>query len=97
MNYLIIYDLSHKRYRKTLPEFLKANGLYRLQKSVFLGKIDQKRKLKIMSYLKNISDSYPKTSIIMIPIDTQSINGIHQFGEQKDINLYIQEKLVIFV
>ena len=42
MKYIVSYDISVGKIRKEFSDFLKSEGFIRIQKSVFLGKINKK-------------------------------------------------------
>lgn len=97
MNYLVLYDISTKKFRKIIPKFLKKFGMYRLQKSVFLGNLNKKHKKEISNFFKFLIKEESLNYIVIIPLDNSSINNIEEYGIKKDIDLFLNKKIVIFV
>lgn len=97
MNYLVLYDISTKKFRKTIPTYLKKEGMHRLQKSVFLGKLTPIQKNRISHFFNQVIHNENLNYIVIIPLNNYSIKHMQQYGLQKDIDLFLNKKIVIFV
>lgn len=64
---LVVYDISDNKSRNDLISRLRHFGLRRLQKSVFMGELDQNSRLDLAEDFETYLSS-PKDSVAMIPI-----------------------------
>ncbi len=60
----VIYDVSENKRRNRIAKKCKAYGLYRIQKSVFLGDIPMQRADEIAEFSADLID--PKTDAVFI-------------------------------
>lgn len=84
MRYIVSYDISEGKIRGEFSNFLKSEGFIRIQKSVFLGKINKKYMYKI---LKKWTDRIMKEedSIIIFPICDTDFQNSYFIGVTFDI------------
>ena len=76
MNYLVSYDISKDSLRTRVGDRLIADGLDRIQKSVYLGVINEEVKIKLIKWLKNeivFKGNLKTDSIIFIPLTPRQV------------------------
>ncbi len=97
--YIIMYDISSQKIRNTVIKQLKKNGLYRIQKSVFLG-ATHKDNIKELKALFDILLQNPEASqdrYIIVPLDENILSKIDLLNIHLDLALYLGKKVVHFV
>ncbi len=85
MPHLICYDIHKNSLRAKMSKMIIAYGLDRINKSVYLGSI-QDSSLKDLE--KKLSDSmkkvnYPTDSLIIVSIAAQAIQSMRIYGENQ--------------
>ena len=94
-----MYDISNDKLRNKVIKSLKKNGLYRIQKSVFIGSSNP----KAIADLENMFEKYiekkegEEDKYIIIPLDDRVLNNIKLFNIKTDLDLYLGKKIVYFV
>lgn len=91
--YMILYDISSGKVRGQIVKFLKNKGLYRLQKSIFAGKV---KKIYIEEIILESSKiiSEKTDSFIVLKIDRDSFKNIKYFGQDINIHKYLKDNLI---
>lgn len=84
MKYIISYDISNGKIRKEFSDFLKSEGFIRIQKSVFLGKINKKYMYKSLRTWTEKLDKV-EDSIIIFPICEVDFEESYFLGVTFDI------------
>jgi CRISPR-associated protein Cas2 len=94
-----MYDISNDKIRNKVIKSLKKNGLYRIQKSVFIGSthlsgISELQKMfeKYLEHKECQDDKY-----IIIPLDDNILNKIKLLNIKTDLALYLGKKQVYFI
>lgn len=84
MKYIISYDISEGKIRGEFSNFLKSEGFIRIQKSVFLGKINKKYMYK---RLREWADKINKVedSILIFSICDTDFQNSYFLGVTFDI------------
>ncbi len=99
--YLVIYDITDNNQRRKVAKELKRIGLYRIQKSAFLGisspvLVDKIKEIfvKFLREAQNPNDSY-----VIIPLNITNINEITVItsDETFDLELYLDRKDSYFI
>lgn len=93
---MIIYDISDQKTIKKLSTLCKDYGLYRIQKSVFIGELNFKYEEELLNNLKNIKIS-DTNSICIIPLNVSSINNVISFGYEIDKELFLNKRECILI
>lgn len=84
----VIYDISEDKKRNKVAKFCKEYGLYRVQKSAFLGEINKNQFDELMLKCKDLinqdtdavylfpmcSEDFSKVKIVGIPFDRELIS-----------------------
>lgn len=94
MYYIISYDISNNRKRKDIFNFLRDEGFYRIQKSVFLGEFYLENYQIFIEKLKTFI-SKEEDSIFCIPFTQEEYKKITNIGNNIDYHFY--EKDVFFI
>jgi len=92
----IIYDITKDRARNRVAKCCKNAGLYRVQKSVFLGTIEKNRldelSLQIDSEMDEESDS-----VYIFPLCEQDFKKVMLKGQAFDKKMVTDEVRALFV
>lgn len=92
----VIYDISKNNSRTKISKILKQNGLYRVQKSVFLGTIERNRLDELQLQLEELIT--PKTdSIYIFPMCSADFKKVILFGQAFDKDLVTDEVKALFL
>lgn len=88
----LIYDIASDRARKKISDSCKDYGLYRVQKSVFLGKLNANRTDEIVEKSRELINT--KTdSLYVIPICNEDFAKAQILGQGFDGELVADELL----
>ena len=88
----LIYDISSDPARKKVSDSCKNYGLYRVQKSVFLGNLNSNRTDEIVEKSRSLID--PRTdSLYVIPICQEDFAKVQILGQGFDGEL-VADKLL---
>jgi CRISPR-associated protein Cas2 len=91
------YDISLNRSRNTLIKGLFRAGLYRVQKSVFMGEISEKSLRQLENECRTIMKELEENDhIMLIPLSEQQAFRIHVTGKSLDLNLLLNRRRVLF-
>ncbi|PRR79705.1 CRISPR-associated endoribonuclease Cas2 [Clostridium liquoris] len=92
----VVYDITDNKIRNRIVKFCKNKGLYRVQKSVFLGTLDKNEKdeLKIM-----VQDTIDKItdSVYIFPSSKEFLNDTDLIGQGFDKELISDELISKFI
>ena len=96
MIYWIIYDIENDRNRILISNLIMEKGFYRVQKSSFVGDIDNKEMenliLEICGLINNTKDS-----VFTIPVAKGELNKVTALGNSPDIFELLEESKLIFI
>ncbi|HOV46048.1 MAG TPA: CRISPR-associated endonuclease Cas2 [Exilispira sp.] len=100
MNVWVVYDIEsskegNKRRSKIVKE-IKKFGLYRVQKSVFAGNIENNRFDELYIFSKNMIDQQ-KDSVYIFPMCKADFEAVKLIGKGFDKDLISGEKKEIFL
>jgi CRISPR-associated protein Cas2 len=91
----LIYDISENRMRNKIVKLCKNAGLYRVQKSVFLGNIEKNRLdelyLECQAYIDNTTDS-----LYIFPMCDEDFQKVKTAGNAFDKKLVSDDVLSMF-
>lgn len=91
-----IYDISDDKIRKKIIKIAQGSGLYRVQKSVFLGNIDNNTMDEAVLQSEEIMNE--KTdSLYVFPMCKQDFKSIILKGQAFDKNLVTDEVKALFL
>lgn len=92
----IIYDITSDRHRTKIAKICKNAGLYRVQKSVFLGTIGRNRLdelyLQIEEYMDETTDS-----VYIFPLCEMDFKKVRTMGQAFDKELVTDEVKALFL
>lgn len=92
----IIYDITENKPRTQIAKLCKEAGLYRVQKSVFLGTINRNRldelSMQIEEYTNSDSDS-----VYIFPMCTPDFKKVSLIGQAFDKRLVTDEVRALFI
>jgi len=91
----VIYDIVDDKTRNRIAKICKGQGLYRVQKSVFLGTLNKNQidELKIMC--EDLIDS-KKDSVYIFPMCEEDFKKVKLLGQAFDKKLVSAEVLAKF-
>ena len=91
----VIYDISDDRARKKVSDACKNYGLYRVQKSVFLGDLNSNERDSLAIECEEWIDPNVD-SVYVFPMDEQSFKKVKLIGQAFDKELVSDEVLTMF-
>ena len=91
----IIYDISMDKIRSRVAKLCKNAGLYRVQKSAFLGSIERKRLQELADMIDAIKDEQTD-SVYIFPMCEADFKKVRLLGQAFDKRLVTNEVLALF-
>ncbi len=92
----VIYDITNDKVRNKIAKVCKDKGLYRVQKSAFLGTLNKNQldELKIMC--EDIIDQ-EVDSVYIFPMCEEDFKKVKLLGQAFDKNLVTEEIKALFI
>ncbi len=91
----VIYDITENSTRKKVSDRCKDYGLYRVQKSVFLGDLNTNQRDSLAIECEEIID-IDIDSVYIFPMDEESFKKVKLIGQAFDKDLVSDEVLTTF-
>lgn len=91
----VIYDITGNSLRKKVSDTCKNYGLYRVQKSVFLGDLNANQRDSLAVECEDIIDP-DVDSVYVFPMDDESFRKVKLIGQAFDKELVSDEILTTF-
>ncbi|OEU82659.1 MAG: CRISPR-associated endonuclease Cas2 [Desulfobacterales bacterium S5133MH4] len=91
----ILYDISEDKPRNKVAKMCKQNGLIRVQKSVFLGKLERNRFDELAEACLDLIDE-ETDSVYLFPFCQEDFRAIKVMGQGFDRKLVNDEMLAQF-
>jgi CRISPR-associated protein Cas2 len=91
----VIYDITENRIRQKVSDRCKNYGLYRVQKSVFLGDLNTNDRDSLGLEFKELIDT-ERDSVYIFPMDEQSFKKVQLLGQAFDKELVSDEVITKF-
>lgn len=92
----ILYDIRSDKIRRHVIKAIKIAGLYRVQKSVFLGTIERNRLDELRIQIKELIK--PKTdSVYIFPLCEADFKKVITMGQAFDKKLVTDEVKALFI
>jgi len=91
----VIYDIAENAIRKRVSDRCKDYGLYRVQKSVFLGDLNTNQRDSLAVECEEIID-VDIDSVYIFPMDEESFKKVKLIGQAFDKDLVSDEVLTTF-
>ena len=91
----VIYDITEDRARQKVSDRCKNYGLYRVQKSVFLGDLNSNDRDSLGIECEELIDT-DRDSLYIFPMDDQSFKKVQLIGQAFDKELVSDEIITKF-
>lgn len=91
----VIYDITENKIRQKVSERCKNYGLYRVQKSVFLGDLNSNERDSLAVECEELID-VDRDSVYVFPMDEQSFKKVQLIGQAFDKKLVSDEIITKF-
>lgn len=91
----VIYDITENKVRQKVSDRCKNYGLYRVQKSVFLGDLNTNDRESLGLECEELIDT-EKDSVYVFPMDEQSFKKVQLIGQAFDKDLVSDEVITKF-
>jgi len=91
-----IYDIKEDKIRRKIVKECKKMGLYRVQKSVFLGTIEPNRFDELCIYTESIIEPQ-NDSVYFFPLCQKDFKSVVTYGQAFDKDLVTDEILQLFL
>jgi len=91
----VIYDITENKVRQKVSNRCKSYGLYRVQKSVFLGDLNTNERESLGLECEELIDT-EKDSVYVFPMDEQSFKKVQLIGQAFDKDLVSDEVITKF-
>ena len=92
----IIYDISENRVRTRVAKYCKDAGLYRVQKSVFLGTIERNRLDELSMRIEEEVDE-ETDSVYLFPLCEPDFRRVVLMGQAFDKNIVTDKVRALFM
>lgn len=92
----LIYDISENKTRNKISTIAKQSGLYRVQKSVFLGNIDKNTLDELILQSEQLLDE-TTDSLYAFPMCKQDFQAVILKGQAFDKSLVTDEVKALFI
>lgn len=92
----IIYDIGSDKARRKVVKLLKVAGLYRVQKSVFLGTVERNRMDELQLHIEELIKP-EKDSVYLFPLCDSDFKKVITLGQAFDRKLVTDEVKALFV
>ena len=91
----VVYDIVENRIRKKVSDSCKNIGLYRVQKSVFLGELNANKRDSLALQCEELIDK-DVDSVYIFPMDEQSFRQVKLIGQAFNKDLVSDEVIILF-
>jgi len=88
----VIYDIVENKIRNKIVKICKNSGLYRVQKSVFLGEINSTARNSMIMEIESLIDP-DVDSVYIFPMDRHTFDEITLMGQAFD-KKYVSDEIV---
>ena len=92
----VVYDITNDRVRTKVAKICKGYGLYRVQKSAFLGDINRNQIDELVLRCKEITNK-DKDSVYIFPMCEEDFRKVKMIGIPFDKELVSDEVNALFV
>jgi len=92
----VVYDISDDKVRGRVVKICKGYGLYRVQKSAFLGDMNRNQIDELVLRCKEIADT-EKDSVYIFPMCEEDFRKVKIIGLAFDKDLVADEVRALFV
>lgn len=92
---MVVYDISDDKVRNKIVKKCKEVGLYRIQKSIFLGEVSKEDVFVLEKFIDDKIDK-ETDSVYLININKKEINEGIYLGNGFDKDLVLDEVSLLF-
>lgn len=92
----VIYDITNNKVRGKVAKLSKEAGLYRVQKSVFLGTIERNRLDELRMQIEDLMDE-ETDSVYIFPMCEPDFKKVMLLGQAFDRKLVTDDVLALFL
>lgn len=92
----VVYDIVENRIRSRVAKICKGYGLYRVQKSAFLGDMNRNQIDELALRCKELTDK-EKDSVYVFPMCEDDFKKVRMIGKPFDKELIADEVTALFV
>lgn len=92
--YWLLYDISNNKRRNKLAQLCKDFGLIRIQKSCFLGDIDEKLLVSFCRKMDSLLE--PEDDVCMIPVTDKDVSETMIWGET-NVEAAVETEEICFI
>lgn len=92
----VVYDITEDKIRNKVAKICKGYGLYRVQKSAFLGDINRNQKDELILRCKELTDE-EKDSVYIFPMCEKDFRKVKMIGIPFDKDLISDEIKALFI
>jgi CRISPR-associated protein Cas2 len=94
----IMYDIEDHKVRRHVAKYLLKKGCTRVQKSVFVGRLERKTVKEMQEVLKEVQAMYDNNdSIFFLPAGEENISGMRIIGRNIDFEFAIGNRNTFFI
>jgi len=92
----VVYDITNDKIRNKVSDACIDSGLYRVQKSVFLGTLSSNERDTLALKCEELIDKQVD-SVYIFPMDKKSFESVKLLGQAFNKDLVSDEVLTLFV
>lgn len=97
MLFFVMYDIESNKVRRLVVKYLEKKGLFRVQKSIFLGQLPTQDYDQIKNDLAEVQSAYQnEDSILVVPISTDYLSAMKVIGKNLNIDLITRKGSTLF-
>lgn len=97
MLFFVMYDIESDKVRNLVFKYLKKEGCFNVQKSIFLGDLPLEKFNTIKRNLQEVQSCYDNNdSILIVPISTDYLKSMKIIGKQIDIDIVLRNRNTLF-
>jgi len=94
---IIMYDIEDNKIRREVAKYLLKKGCQRIQKSVFLGKMEYPIFRELHQTLKGLQEVYENDdSILLVPISENELQKMKMIGRNISFELTLGQRNSLF-
>ena len=92
----VLYDIKKNKTRSDIAKKCLESGIYRVQKSVFLGDMNNAQRKELRTFIEDIID-IKNDSIYIFPMCSEDFNRCSLLGQAFDKDLISDETKALFL
>lgn len=97
MIFFVMYDIENDKVRNQIAKYLIRKGCHRVQKSIFIARLDRSVYDDMATTLLEVQELYENNdSIILVPVSTDEMRAMKIIGDNIDFDLVMGNKNVLF-